>query len=58
MEARAVFGSSPFGPDSIEVTATKEEWRNVINDIIDMEPEDVSPATLELFDLLDGLGLV
>lgn len=30
MEARQVFGSSPVGPDSIEVTATKEEWREIL----------------------------
>lgn len=54
MEAREFFKGGPM--HEITVSGTPEEWRNVINDIIDMEPEDASPATLKLFDLLDGLG--
>jgi hypothetical protein len=56
MEARSFFEHSPMA--EITVSATPEEWRGVINDIIEMEPEDASPVTLKLFELLDGLGLV
>lgn len=57
MEAMTV-GYPPRLRGQISVTATEGEWRDVINDIIEMDPEGSSPATLKLFELLDGLGLV
>lgn len=42
----------------ITVTATKEEWRQVINDIIEADPENASPPTHALFRILDQMGLV
>lgn len=56
MEAREFFRNGPM--HEITVSATPEEWRAVINDIIDMGPEYASPATVRLFELLDSKGLV
>lgn len=57
MEAREFFRNGPMMHE-ITVSATPDEWRAVINDIIEMEPPDASPATVRLFELLDSKGLV
>jgi|KBSSwiStaDraftv2_1062776.scaffolds.fasta_scaffold157347_3 hypothetical protein len=46
------------GSDSIAVCATKDEWQQVIDDIIKGHPEDAQPATHRLFTVLDQMGLV
>jgi hypothetical protein len=56
MEARSFFENSPMA--EIKVSATPEEWRKVINDIIELEPGNVDAATMDLFNLLDGMGVV
>jgi len=56
MEARSFFENSPMA--EVTVSATPEEWRKVIDDLVRMEPEDVSPETMELFLSLDRMGLV
>jgi len=56
MEVRSFFENSPMA--EITVSGSPEEWRSIINDIIEADPEYASPAAVELFVALDKMGLV
>jgi hypothetical protein len=56
MEAREFFANGPM--HEITVSATPEEWRDIINDVIALDPPECTQATRDLFDKLDALGLV
>lgn len=56
MEAREFSRNGPMA--EIVVSGSPEEWKDIINDIIEAGPEGASLATVKLFTILDQMGLV